>query len=113
MSYTPDILDDGQATKTMLGFGELFRIHQGGIITPSESDSEKFDILEVQDGTTINSLTFTFDNTDYGSVVVDKYNCTVSGVLLIPPVYRQLTGTWSEINTTGGQVNCYGKRPIG
>lgn len=108
-------LDDGQATKAMLGMGELFAIHQGGTITPDEN--QDFGFLEIQDGTIITALTFQpdpFPDIDgYDPIEVTKYNVTVQGTLLIPPVYNQQNGSWTSIETTGGQVNIYGKNPIG
>ena len=112
-----NFLQDTSATKTSLGMGELWAIITTGTNIP---DSEIFEggktvdwsLLEVQPDTIITEMKFKFDKTDE-EVTVTRYNdIAIQGVLLIPPVYKQLSGKWTSI-TCEGQINCFGKFPIG
>lgn len=107
---TDDRLEPSSAAKTQLGMGELFAILQSGTNTPSAG--AKWDFLEVQPDTVITGLKFTYDDDDT-EIEVTRYNLTIQGVLLIPPVYNQKSGTWTSVTLTEGQINCYGKNPIG
>ena len=110
-------LDDTSAGKTSLGMGELWAIITTGVNVPdnaiyTNNKSVDLSFLEVQPYSVITEMKFTFDNTSE-EVTVTRYNdIAIQGVLLIPPVYQQLSGKWTSI-TCEGQINCFGKYPIG
>jgi hypothetical protein len=104
------LLDRDSAEKVQLGMGELFGCFQSGTNTPEAEQYWAF--LEVQDGTTITSLKFKYDRS--GDVeTVTRYNIEHIGITLIPPVYNGKAGQWVEVGLSSGQINVYGKDPIG
>lgn len=105
------LLSPESASKTQLGMGELFSILQVG--THVEPADESWAFLEVQDGTEITELEFTYDRNNVTVVVTKFNNIVIDGVVLIPSVYKQQSGRWTKITIASGQINCYGKNPIG
>ncbi len=107
-------IDSTSAEKIQLGMGECFDVlRTAGTYTASGQDYWGF--LEIQPDTEINGLIFTPDNTAISPIVVTRYDGVNVGVLLIPPVYAQLIGSWTSVTlaNSSGQVNCYGKNPLG
>jgi hypothetical protein len=105
-------IDAASANKLALGHGELIGILVTGTHTSIDTDGLGFGYLSCAEGTMITELEFT---TDFGQVAsVTRYNgIAVVGGCIIPPVYNRMTGYWSKVVFSGGQICAYGRNPIG